>query len=135
MALLREFMEKKAQRELLSKSGWMTQIIQIEIMNSVMELLETFRKQEHSGASASMVSSLFKDLVDGKVLTALTGEDDEWIQVSEGLEQNKRCFQVFRNSEGAYDINGRVFEHSDGWVGTCSESHSPVTFPYTPGGY
>ena len=99
---------------------------------AVMELLGTFNEQGHSGYSASIVSTLFKRLVDGKTLSPLTGGYDEWVEVSEGLEQNKRCSSVFRENGSAYNIDGRVFEHADGFVGQCAESHTPVTFPYTP---
>jgi len=51
-----------------------------------------------------------------EALTPLTGADDEWLEVQEGVSdddmkyQNKRCYSVFKGTDGrAYDSNAKVY--------------------------
>lgn len=111
--------------------------IQELVKQDVLELLEVFSKQGHSGMSASYVLGVFMRLANHKPLTPLTGEDDEWWEPNqndpEKLQQNKRYSAVFRknfDNSTAYNIDGRVFIDSDGYPYTCRESRVPVTFPY-----
>ena len=66
----------------------------------ILELLETFAKQDHSSFSANYILNIFNKLVKFKPLSPLTGEDDEWIEVyndeNEIAYQNKRCSSVFK---------------------------------------
>lgn len=99
----------------------------------VLELLEVFSKQGHSGGSAPYCISLFAKLAAFKPLVPLTGADDEWNEVGAGEFQNRRCGHVFKDSTGyAWDINGIVFREPNGAMYTSMESRVPVTFPYTP---
>lgn len=102
------------------------------IQENVLELLEVFSKQGHSGMSAPYVIQLFEKLAMLEPLCPLTGEDDEWEEVDDGLYQNKRCSHVFKNNSRTYDINGKVFIDPSGVGWTSSESRVDVTFPYTP---
>lgn len=102
------------------------------IVADVMELIKVFAAQEHSGSSAPLVTRLFSKLAMFEPLAPLTGADDEWVEVSKDLWQNKRCSHVFKDLERAYDINGIIFEDSDGTRVTNKDSHTTVTFPYTP---
>lgn len=109
------------------------------IGDAVMELVQAFADQGHSGMSASLVIGILAKVLAYEPLSPLTGADDEWIDISEEmggrntLWQNKRCFRVFKNGDGeAYDNEGRVFIDSDGYAYTSRESRVPVTFPYTP---
>ena len=103
------------------------------IQKNVLELLEVFSRQGHSGFSAPYCISLFERLARFEPLAPLTGEDDEWMDVGGGLWQNIRCSHVFKSTaDGAYDIQGRVFRDPDGSSWTKHESRVPVTFPYTP---
>lgn len=91
------------------------------IVNDLLELIEMFSKQGHSGSSAPYIIDLFKKIAGFKPLTPLTGSDDEWNDVSEKagriLYQNKRCSHVFKDNEKAFDVNN-----------SCVD----ITFPYTP---
>ena len=106
----------------------------------VKELLLLFGKQGHSGFSASRVSDIFHTLSCGGILTPLSGEPNEWTDVSLYSDilshfQNKRASHVFaedNNGLNAYDINGKVFQEPDGSQWTNSDSRVDVTFPYTP---
>jgi len=100
---------------------------------AVLKMVEAFAEEGHSGGSAPIAVSLFKKLANWEPLGALTGEPDEWMEVSHGHFQNKRCSRVFKNGDGpAYDIEGRVFREPSGAMFTNRESRVTVTFPYVP---
>ena len=104
---------------------------------AVLELVEVFAAQGHSGMSAPMVLDLFKTVASYKPLAPLTGEESEWNDVSEMSGkphwQNNRCSRVFKDGDGsAYDIDGKVFRYPDGGCYTNGDSRVSVTFPYTP---
>ena len=108
-------------------------------------MMQEFANEGHSGFSAQYAIGILTKLLDFKPLSPLTGEDDEWHEVSKRSGyphfQNKRCSSVFKDGKNgeAYDIDGKVFWE---WVRdedgnpyksyyTCYESRVPVTFPYT----
>lgn len=100
---------------------------------NIIEILERFEKQGHSGFSAGYLISCLERLMRFLPLKPLTGEDDEWREIGEKKYQNKRCSRVFKENGEAYDIEGKVFSRDGGrsWF-TNYESHVRVTFPYTP---
>lgn len=102
------------------------------IQENIIELLETFGKQGHSGFSASYCISVFEKLARYEPLVPLTGEDWEWNEVGTGMFQNKRCSHVFKENGQAYDIEGRIFRYPDGGCYTSGKSRVNITFPYTP---
>jgi len=102
---------------------------------AVLELIEVFSKQGHSGGSAPLILSIFTKLAKFQPLAPLTGEDDEWFDHGGELGfQNKRCSHVFKKSKDAqaYDINAIVWEDEDGMTFTNSESRQFIEFPYWP---
>ena len=126
------------------ENGKFNDEIQELICNHVLKLLDVFHDEGHSGSSAPYAINLFKKLASFEPIVPLTGEDWEWVNVAEQnggpLWQNKRCSHVFKDNDGAYDINGIVFydwyvnEEGDKQKSyfTSRESRVPVTFPYTP---
>lgn len=119
----------------------------------VMELLRVFSEEGHSGTTAPYAIDMFRKLAMFEPLVPLTGEDWEWSEVSPGVFQNKRCSHVFKQPDRfdgqPYDIQGKVFYEwcerpldpdEKGYPGTSrfkssftnSNSHVPITFPYTP---
>lgn len=100
--------------------------------DNVIELLDVFAKQGHSGSSAPYLVGLFKTLAMFEPIGPLTGEDDEWIEHSPGQFQNRRCSHVFKDSNGVYDSQGKVFRHENGACFTSFASRVPVVFPYAP---
>lgn len=129
--------------------------MQEAICNHILALLKVFADEGHSGTTAPYTVDLFKKLAMYEPIVPLTGEDWEWQDVSDRSDgtkwyQNKRCSHVFKDKDGAYDINGRVFwewseiplhEGEEGYPGmsepyksyyTGRDSRTPVTFPYTP---
>jgi len=104
------------------------------VQQNILELLEVFSKQGHSGMSAPYVIGMFFKLASHEPLTPLTGEDQEWEKVDFQTFQNLRCSRVFKNinTGEVYDVQGRVFEEPDGARFTSNKSIVPVTFPYIP---
>lgn len=102
------------------------------IPEAVLELIETFAKQGHSGSSAPYVADVFHKLARYEPLTPLTGKDDEWMEVGPGVFQNKRCSHIFKEGGKAYDIQGIVFEDQFGGHYTNRDSRLPVIFPCNP---
>lgn len=107
--------------------------------DGVVEIVETFSEQGHSGFSASYALRLLRRLLDYKPLTELTGEDDEWNEIADGMFQNKRYSSVFKDNDGkAYNIDGIVFYDTytdeDGKEQrsyfTTSDSRVFIEFPY-----
>lgn len=103
---------------------------------AILELLDVFSNQGHSGFSANYVINAFNKLARFEPLAALTGADDEWTEVSDGVFQNNRCSHVFKQADRfdgkAYDLNGRIFREPDGSCYTGRDSMVPIVFPYTP---
>lgn len=106
-----------------------------QIGGAVMELIEHFADQGHSGHSAEIVRTLFKTLASHRPLTPLTGEDDEWeildpAQAGSLVKQNRRLSSVFVNDKDeVFDLYAvrNVFPN-----GTTKYESRPVVFPYTP---
>lgn len=98
---------------------------------AILDLIELFASQYHSGFTASYVANMFHRLAMFKPASPLTGEDDEWLDLEDGLFQNKRYSAVFKDKDGtAYNIEGRVFtDDGEVWY-TCRDSRVNVTFPY-----
>ena len=105
---------------------------------AVLELVQTFSDQGHSGMSAGLVRSMFNKVANYEPLVPLTGADDEWMALdpidNATKWQNKRCGRVFKRADGtAYDVEGRVFREPNGSTYCSSDSRVDVmTFPYTP---
>lgn len=110
----------------------------------LIHMVEEFAKEGHSGFSASYALSCLKRLLAFKPLSPLTGEEDEWTEVSEHMGhksyQNKRYSAVFKDETGTYNIDGKVFWSwfTDKDTGekfksyyTSRDSRVYVEFPYT----
>ena len=105
------------------------------ICENILELLEVFSKQGHSGSSAPYLINLFSKLASFDPISPLTGEDSEWNEVGEGVFQNNRCSEVFKQADRfggkPYWIHGKVFHGLNGCTFTNSDSHVTITFPWT----
>ena len=98
---------------------------------AILDLIELFDSQWHSGFSAAYTVNTFKRLAMYKPLTPLTGEDSEWNEIEPGHYQNKRYSAVFKEKDGkAYNSHGKIFT-DDGEVWYSSkDSHIEINFPY-----
>ena len=106
--------------------------MQDEMDRCVLHLVDTFSEQGHSGFSASYAVGLVEKLLRFEPIRPLTGAAEEWQQVADGLEQNRRCSHVFREKGVAYDIEAVVYRERDGCGFTGWDSARRVKFPYTP---
>lgn len=102
---------------------------------NVLELLNVFANQGHSGFSAPWCVQLFSRLARYKPLGPLTGEDDEWEEVEHSyhLFQNKRYSAVFKEGKDgkAYNIEARTFSDDGGETWFWSrDSWKFIDFPY-----
>lgn len=120
------------------------------IAQNIIELMEVFARQGHSGSSAPYVLDLFNRLAKYQVVAPLTGEDTEWSDILDmdgPTLQNRRCSSVFTKNGIAYTIDGYAFwywserdlePNEDGYPGvtkfkstfTSEHSRKEVTFPY-----
>jgi len=123
---------KEFAREELTRAGLFDTMYGDMLGKDVMELVEVFAAQGHSGMSAGVAIQAFAKVARFEPITPLTGDDDEWTEVSDGCFQNKRCPHVFKENGEAYDIEGRIFREPSGACFTNRESRVPVTFPYVP---
>lgn len=134
-------LKEHAQRELELAGYHVVDAINEDDMNgmvyrNVMDLLDVFCKQGHSGFSAPFVLSIFKRVAGYELLTPLSGNDEEWNEVG-GVDspqwQNNRCGHVFKDADGRpYDCEGIIFKDPDDSCYTNRNSRVYITFPYTP---
>lgn len=101
----------------------------------ILKMVDMFAEEGHSGFSAAYAVGILEKLLKFEPLSPLTGEDWEWMEVGDQngtLYQNVRCSRVFKDDNGAYNIDGKVFIEPDGCSYTSKDSLVPITFPYTP---
>ena len=92
------------------------------IQENVLELLEVFSKQGHSGFSAPYVINLFCKLAEHKTLSPIMCTDDEWGDINKEMNdnddvyQNNRCSAVFKNGKNGkpYYLDAIVWRNQKG---------------------
>ncbi len=114
------------------------------------ELLKVFEAQGHSGYSAQLVKQIFSRLVDGKPLTPVTDEDDQWMEYAQYLSaddgirryQHKRMSSLFKqvDVDGTVSINDidrvKVYDKeidayfSTRFIDGLINEIWPIVFPY-----
>ena len=140
----------KKEVEMLSKHS---DQYRISCANAAVEAFEVLLNQGHSGCSIGLTKGILNCLIDGKPLTALTGADDEWGDISYRSDklgytsqQNKRCSALFKHvyNDGRveYSYNDRyVFYKNGSDIGwSCGyadkyldEIFGKITMPFYPG--
>lgn len=100
----------------------------------ILKMVNVFDEEGHSGFSANYAINILQKLLRLEPLSPLTGEDDEWCEVSDNLYQNKRLSRVFKEGKDgqAYDIRGKVFVEPNGASYTSRDSRVYIEFPHTP---
>ena len=106
-----------------------------EVINKdILEVVEVFANQGHSGYSANYAIPIINKLLKQSFILPLTGEDDEWCEVADGVYQNKRESSIFKDKDRfdgkAYYIYGKAFSDNGGKsYYTNRDSHVIVEFP------
>lgn len=102
------------------------------VTKAILDLIELFASQGHSGFTAPYTVNVFERLAMFKPLTPLTGEESEWNEIAPGHYQNKRYSAVFKEKDGkAYNIEGKIFtDDGEDWY-SSKDSLIEINFPYT----
>jgi len=118
-----------------------------EMRKNILELIEVFGEQWHSGFSAHYAIESFVRLAKYQPLAPLSGDDAEWTNVSDisenedgyTLYQNKRASNVFKEvredgSIQAYQFDHYIFQDENGANFTRGkDSRKYITeWPYEP---
>lgn len=113
-----------------------------EMRKCILDLLDVFSEQGHSGMSAPYAIKIFAKLASWDPLTPLLGTDDEWNEIGDNHWQSRRSSDVFKDKDGAYWSEGVVFwdwyssPDIDGGIPfksyfTSKDSRVRITFPWT----
>lgn len=125
---------EKAEKEFDLLGSQVPDAIALPFKNEVLNLVNAFANSGQSGGSAPMTAEVLSGVVKAlclqQTLTALTGEPDEWEDVSEmsgeTSYQNKRNSAVFKKEDGSCEyLYGVIFEDIDN--GCTFTSNSIVT--------
>jgi hypothetical protein len=119
----------------------------------ILAICEAFGKSGQSGGSAPYVASALSQAIEKlclqKAIAPLTGNDDEWVDMSEYynkgdvLFQNKRDFRVFKDETGkSFFVEAIIFEGDIGGAfngsaetaggETIRSGQRIKSFPFTP---
>lgn len=106
--------------------------MQQEANKEILELIDVFSKQGHSGFSASYVSYMFNKLANYKILSPL--KDTGWNEIENGYYQNDRLSSVFKNDTyGTYDVDAFKIKYENmKSLFTNGTYVYKVDFPYYP---
>lgn len=108
--------------------------MQKTINNNILDIIKVFAEQGHSGFTAEYCIPIIEKLLRQSFITPLTGKDDEWSEVSEGVFQNIRESSIFKQSDRfdgkPYWLYGKAFSNDGGKsYYTNGDSCIPVEFP------
>ena len=67
---------------------------------AVLDLIELFADQGHSGMSAGYTLHIFERLANFQSLSPLSSDPEEWNEVGDGVWQNNRFFACFSEDGG-----------------------------------
>ena len=108
----------------------------------ILALCEAFGNSGQSGGSApytaQALSQAVKKLCLQQPISPLTGEDNEWDDISNEELQNNRCSAVFKENGRAYYLDAIIWKTQKGmtWHGTTKEGITSrqyiKSFPFVP---
>lgn len=105
------------------------------VTKDVLQIIQTFVEQRHTGFSANYMLNILERLLRYKPLSAIEDRPEDWEDCSKfGMAdlQHKRCSSVFKRPDGtAYWVEGKIFSEDGGksWY-TSKDSHVDITFPF-----
>lgn len=71
-----------------------------ETVRGYLEMISIFSRMGHSGGSASVFIPTLNELLQFNNLSPLTNDPEEWMDVTDGMWQNRRCSKAFSNDGG-----------------------------------
>lgn len=113
----------------------------------IIELVDKFGQSGQSGGSAPYnavrISNIVKKLCMQEPICPITGIDDEWCEVSDGIKQNKRCSALFINgNDRSHYLDAITWKTQTGstWTGSAflsdktriKSSQYVKSFPFEP---
>jgi len=108
------------------------------IQENVMELLQVFASQGHSGSSAPFCVNMFQKLASYKLLGPVNSAEEFDFRDEEGRSrQSKTISAVFQDERGEYYIDAVVLNtKTGGWHGNAEHlgipRHIYIKYPFTP---
>ena len=119
-----------AKRE-FSELGWLDgdDKMQKLVCENVIELLQAFSNQGHSGFSGGYILSLFSQLVNFNPITEVKDENLFWSGCGRDVMQHKKMPTIFKSNGKTYWIDGVVFECDSGTRWSSSDSKMIVDMP------
>lgn len=108
--------------------------VQEHVNKDILEMVEVFSRQGHSGLSAEYTLKMIVRLLDWKPLKPLLGTDEEW-GTDASKYQNNRYPSVFKDKKTGvpFDVKAApIFTENNGksWF-RSNVSRDEITFPYT----
>ena len=91
--------------------------------NAVLEIVEMFAKQGHSGMSAAYSLQLLTKLLQFENLTPIGNTPDEWMEVSEEMMGRKGVWQCRRNPALFSEDAGKTYYHVDDKTKVMTSEH------------
>lgn len=89
-----------------------------DFVPEILSLIDKFGKSGQSGGSAPYyayaISETIKKLCLFQPISPITGEDWEWNDVTDGLYQNRRCANLFKDKHSAYYLDAIIFREESG---------------------
>ena len=108
----------------------------------ILALCEAFGNSGQSGGSAPYTAGALADAIKKLCLqqpiAPITGEDNEWNEVSDGVLQNNRCSAIFKENGKAHYLDAITWKTQTGstWHGTTKEGITSrqfiKSFPFKP---
>ena len=80
--------------------------------NSVMELLQTFSKQGHSGFSAQLTMEIFDKLIRYEPLSPITNDPDEWSKVVDEIAGPKKPLWQSKRNPACFSNDGGITHYN-----------------------
>ena len=94
------------------------------IPEAVMEIVEVFAKQGHSGYSASIVRSILSKVLAYDTLTPVNSDPQYWMKVSDEHAHTKACWQSTRDPSYFSEDGGKTFY----WLDDPEKKNWPKRF-------
>lgn len=134
----------KSELDLIYSEELLKDDISRTMYDNILQLIEVFSKQGHSGHSASYCAGAFNQLAKFEILTPIVDNSDEWNAIDSDmlpnkkntLFQNNRISTVFKENGRSYYLDAIVWTDDDGcsFTGTVEniKSRQFIKFPFMP---